>query len=360
MNSAPQRGELSDQLEKVLPRYDIVFATARMALEAAAVGCAVVVVDGRGFAGMLRSENLKAWRRLNFGVGLLTAPVTAASLDAAIAAYDAADAAEVCERLRAEASADDYAAAYLELYTQAIGEGVAQEFRTRLRPRRGWKICCRVPLRARGSASQVRPALWIGRVVRPSLGCALALIAAFAAIFNPLAIAALAAVTSRIVDVVQRRGHRVRGRAPPSNRASLTRRPFSAGPCSVSNCAALPLLPGIRGSLSLQCRRRQVGRRACEVHRQSRMQSHAGLFHLTPSGERDPRPFEISVAGRRALPTGSNADRRQSFGNQSGRCWRTHLVGNNSKLVLFAGRPDDGVRKFLPFDANTQEVRMIR
>jgi hypothetical protein len=53
--------------------------------------------------------------------------VTAASLDAAIAAYDAADAAEVCERLRAEASADDYAAAYLELYAQAIGEGVAQD-----------------------------------------------------------------------------------------------------------------------------------------------------------------------------------------------------------------------------------------
>jgi hypothetical protein len=119
--------EMSDQLEKILARYDIVFATARMALEAAAVGCAVVVADGRGFAGMLRTENLQAWRRLNFGAALLTAPVTAAALDAAIAAYDAADAAEVCGRLRAEASADDYAAAYLRLYAQAIGEGVVQD-----------------------------------------------------------------------------------------------------------------------------------------------------------------------------------------------------------------------------------------
>jgi hypothetical protein len=119
--------EMSDQLEKILPRYDIVFATARMALEAAVVGCAVVVADGRGFAGMLRAENLTAWRRLNFGVGVLTAPVTAAALDAAIAAYDAADAAEVCGCLRAEASADDYAAAYLQLYTQAIGEAVVQD-----------------------------------------------------------------------------------------------------------------------------------------------------------------------------------------------------------------------------------------
>jgi glycosyltransferase involved in cell wall biosynthesis len=123
----PATGEMSDQLETILPRYDIVFATARMALEAAAVGCAVVVADGRGFAGMLRSENLKAWRRLNFGAGLLTAQVTAAALDAAIAAYDASDAAEVCRRLRIEASADDYAAAYLQLYTQAIGEAVAQD-----------------------------------------------------------------------------------------------------------------------------------------------------------------------------------------------------------------------------------------
>src|SRR5258708_24896108 len=98
-----------------------------MALEAAGVGCAVVVADGRGSAGMLRTENRQAWRRLNFGIGLLTAPVTAASLDAAIAAYDAADAVEVCERLRAEASADDYAAAYLDLYAQVIGEAVAQE-----------------------------------------------------------------------------------------------------------------------------------------------------------------------------------------------------------------------------------------
>jgi hypothetical protein len=121
----PATGEMSDQLEKSLPRYDIVFATARMALEAAVVGCAVVVADGRGFAGMLRTESLKAWRRLNFGVGLLTAPVTAAALDAAIAAYDASDVAEVCRCLRAEASADDYAAAYLQLYAQAIGEPVA-------------------------------------------------------------------------------------------------------------------------------------------------------------------------------------------------------------------------------------------
>ncbi len=123
----PATGEVTDRLETVLPRYDIVFATARMALEAAVVGCAVVVVDGRGFAGMLRSENLAAWRRLNLGVGLLTAPVTSAALNAAIASYDAADATEVSTQLRKGVSSDDYAAAYLGLYEQAIAEGAPQD-----------------------------------------------------------------------------------------------------------------------------------------------------------------------------------------------------------------------------------------
>ena len=123
----PTTRETSDQLGALLPRYDIVFATARMALEAATVGCAVVVVDGRGFAGLLRSENLQAWRRLNFGAGLLTAPVTSAALEAAIAAYDAPDAARISAHLRTDVSSDDYAAAYLALYAQAIAEGVAAD-----------------------------------------------------------------------------------------------------------------------------------------------------------------------------------------------------------------------------------------
>jgi hypothetical protein len=119
--------QMSDQLETVLPRYDLVFGTARMALEAAVVGCAVVVVDGRGFAGMLRSENLAAWRRLNLGIGLLTTPVTSTALNAAIGSYDAADATEVSARLRKEVSSDAYAAAYFKLYEQAIAEGVPQD-----------------------------------------------------------------------------------------------------------------------------------------------------------------------------------------------------------------------------------------
>ena len=118
----PATGRVSDRLEDELPYYDLVFATARMALEAASVGCAVVVGDGRGFAGMLTSDNLDAWRRLNFGAGLLSGPTTADGLRAAILEYDPADAALVTARLRAEAAVEPYVAAHLALYHAAMAD----------------------------------------------------------------------------------------------------------------------------------------------------------------------------------------------------------------------------------------------
>lgn len=115
----PATGRVTDRLEDELPEYDIVFATARMALEAAFVGCSVVVVDGRGFAGLLTAASLPTWRRLNFGVGLLARPVTLDALRGAISAYDAADAALVTTALREDAGADAYAKAHLAIYATA-------------------------------------------------------------------------------------------------------------------------------------------------------------------------------------------------------------------------------------------------
>jgi hypothetical protein len=118
----PATARFSTQIEQELPDYDLVFATERMALEAAAVGCAVIICDGRGFAGLLTSEFLPAWRALNFGVGLLTMPTTPEALHAAIAGYDADDAAIVTDRLRAQASVDDSIAQHLAVYAAALAE----------------------------------------------------------------------------------------------------------------------------------------------------------------------------------------------------------------------------------------------
>ena len=116
----PGTGRVSDTLEAELPRYDLVFATARMALEAAAVGCAVVVADERGFAGMLTGQRLELWRRRNFGAGLLLQPVTEELLRDAIDSYDATDAARVSRRLRAEATLEQSVADHVAVYREAI------------------------------------------------------------------------------------------------------------------------------------------------------------------------------------------------------------------------------------------------
>jgi glycosyltransferase involved in cell wall biosynthesis len=118
----PATGRFSTRIEQDLVNYDLVFATERMALEAAAVGCAVIVCDGRGFAGLLTSTDLPSWRRLNFGTGLFTAQTTPVTLRDAIARYDADDAAIVTDRLRAEASADTSIARHLAIYAAALAD----------------------------------------------------------------------------------------------------------------------------------------------------------------------------------------------------------------------------------------------
>ena len=93
-----------DDLHDRLPQYDVVFATARMALEALAVGCAVVVVDGRGLAGLVKSSTIDEWRYNHFDIRLLTRQPTKEAIVTEIGGYDADDAARVSRRIREVAS----------------------------------------------------------------------------------------------------------------------------------------------------------------------------------------------------------------------------------------------------------------
>lgn len=116
----PATNRFVPDIETILGDYDLVFATARMALEAAATGCAVVVCDDRGFAGMLTSRNLATWRPMNFGVGILTQPVTVENVSVAISQYDAADAGLVTDTLRKTSGVDQYVEQHLEVYRRAV------------------------------------------------------------------------------------------------------------------------------------------------------------------------------------------------------------------------------------------------
>ena len=97
-----------DDLAGRLRDFDLVFATARMALEAMATGCAVIVCDARGLAGLVTKDAVQAWRTDNFGFRLLDKEVSAEALRREIGRYDAADAAAVSDTIREHASLERY------------------------------------------------------------------------------------------------------------------------------------------------------------------------------------------------------------------------------------------------------------
>lgn len=115
-------GNLVSEPETLLPQYDLVFASALSALEAMACGRAVVVCDGRGLAGMVRSDNWDGWRRRNFGLRVLQQRLSTEAIVAEIDRYDAVGAAEVSRRTRQEASMPKWLEACLLLYGEAIDQ----------------------------------------------------------------------------------------------------------------------------------------------------------------------------------------------------------------------------------------------
>lgn len=122
----PAGGPLVDDLPNHLRDYDLVFASARSALEALAVGCAVIVIDGRGFAGLVTRDNVPDWQQNNFGARLLSTPASAELIGAAIDRYDSADAQQVSGFIRESASLAQYLDRLEGLYGQVIAESVAR------------------------------------------------------------------------------------------------------------------------------------------------------------------------------------------------------------------------------------------
>ncbi|HVR98226.1 MAG TPA: glycosyltransferase [Thermoanaerobaculia bacterium] len=106
----------------VIAEYDLVFAKAKSALEALAVGAAVVLCDYRGLGQMVTSADLDALRRLNLGYRTLRHPLVPDLIVREIERYDAADAAEVSRRVREEAGLEAALDRLIALYEEVIGE----------------------------------------------------------------------------------------------------------------------------------------------------------------------------------------------------------------------------------------------
>jgi hypothetical protein len=136
--------------EDVLPAYDLVFAKARCALEAMAVGSAVIVCDAWGLGPMVTRAQVEHLRRWNFGIRALTRPLAAGLIGDEMARYDRDDAAEVSRWVREAAGLDRCVEDLVGAYRDAIAEHAALPAReTHVPPRTLRRALPRTGLRNR-------------------------------------------------------------------------------------------------------------------------------------------------------------------------------------------------------------------
>ena len=115
-------GQSHPEPERVLGRYDIIFAKARCAIEAMASGAAVIVTDFAGLAGMVTFDRFASMRSLNFGARTMQAKmITTDNILSELRCYDADDVQRVSNLMRAEGSLTSAANEWISLYGRVIG-----------------------------------------------------------------------------------------------------------------------------------------------------------------------------------------------------------------------------------------------
>jgi hypothetical protein len=108
--------------EDVLGQYDLVFAKARCALEALAVGAAVVLCDTHGLGPMVTMRELAALRRWNFGRRTLREVLDPGAIVSQVQRYDPADARDVSDFIRTHATLATAVDQYARLYDEMMAE----------------------------------------------------------------------------------------------------------------------------------------------------------------------------------------------------------------------------------------------
>ncbi len=123
-------GTLALRPEEVLGQYDIVFAKARAAIEAMAVGAAVVLCDFAGAGPLVTSAEFDELRPQNFGFAALRQPLQPEFLVHEIARYDPVDAERIRDRVRAEANVAAAVARLVAIYNLVVAEHRSAEHRS--------------------------------------------------------------------------------------------------------------------------------------------------------------------------------------------------------------------------------------
>lgn len=115
-------GRMVERPEALFAAADLVFATARTALEAAAAGAGVIVCDGRGCAGFLTRARAEAWLPWNLGAGILTRPAEAGPIGEAIGAWSATEAESVAALVRRERGFEGLLDRIEAIHAEVLGE----------------------------------------------------------------------------------------------------------------------------------------------------------------------------------------------------------------------------------------------
>jgi hypothetical protein len=113
-------GNLLDRPEDALPNYDIVFAKARCALEAMAVGNAVILCDEAGLGPMVTSAEVAELRNWNFGMRTLQSPIQTRRIAVELARYNPADARQVSDYIRSHSPLSRLVVEYGSLYRKVM------------------------------------------------------------------------------------------------------------------------------------------------------------------------------------------------------------------------------------------------
>jgi hypothetical protein len=118
-------GAIESNPERRLREYDLVFAKARCAIEAMAVGASVILCGYGKLGPIVTSENFDELRRWNFGMRTLCRPLTVEGVQAELRRYDPAESAVVTRLTRTRSELSPAVDRLVALYSRVL-EGVRE------------------------------------------------------------------------------------------------------------------------------------------------------------------------------------------------------------------------------------------
>ena len=115
-------GVVAERPEEILGEYDLIFAKAKAAMEAMAVGAAVILCDFAGVGPMVTPEEFERVRELNFGLQTMVEPLEPENVLKQIKLYDPEQAGLVRDLARTNCSLEQAVDLLVDTYGEIMAE----------------------------------------------------------------------------------------------------------------------------------------------------------------------------------------------------------------------------------------------